>query len=45
MLSFGVLERLDERRTGGAHKSPYLYRFDKKKYDKAMKVGGLKFGV
>jgi hypothetical protein len=45
MLSFGVLERLDERRTGGAHKSPYLYRFDKKKYDKAMKGGGLKFGV
>lgn len=44
MLSFGVLERLKQRRTGGAHKSPYLYRFDKKKYERAMKAGGLKFG-
>lgn len=44
MLSFGLLERLNERKTGGAHKSPYLYRFDKKKYDRAMKQG-LKFGI
>jgi ADP-ribose pyrophosphatase YjhB (NUDIX family) len=39
MLSFGLLERLNERKTGGAHKSPFLYRFDKRKYDKAMKQG------
>jgi 8-oxo-dGTP diphosphatase len=27
MLERGCLERLSERRTGGAHRSPYLYRF------------------
>lgn len=43
MLALGLLERLKERKTGGAHKAPYLYRFDKKKYEKAMKQG-LKFG-
>ena len=44
MLSFGILERLKERKTGGAHKSPYYYKFDRKKYDKAM-TQGLKFGI
>ncbi|MBT1688253.1 NUDIX hydrolase [Dawidia soli] len=43
MLAFGILERLTERKTGGAHKAPYLYRFDRKKYEKALKQG-LKFG-
>lgn len=32
MLSYGFLERLEERKTGGAHKAPYLYRFDPEKY-------------
>ncbi|GAB4021676.1 NUDIX hydrolase [Spirosoma koreense] len=36
MLGYGILERLDERKTGGAHKAPYLYRFDKEKYEKAL---------
>ena len=27
MLSMDILERVDKKRTGGAHKSPYLYRF------------------
>lgn len=27
MLDYGILERTDERRTGGAHRAPYLYRF------------------
>ncbi len=27
MLESGILERLPERRTGGAHRAPYLYRF------------------
>jgi 8-oxo-dGTP diphosphatase len=27
MLDRGGLERLEERRTGGAHRAPYLYRF------------------
>lgn len=39
MLSLGILERLKERKTGGAHKSPFLYRFDRKRYEKAMKQG------
>lgn len=43
MLALGLMDRLKERKTGGAHKAPYLYRFDKKKYEKAMKQG-LKFG-
>jgi ADP-ribose pyrophosphatase YjhB (NUDIX family) len=43
ILSMDILKRLDERKFGGAHKAPYLYRFDQKKYQKAMKQG-LKFG-
>jgi len=43
MLALDILERLPERKTGGAHKSPFLYRFDKKKYERAMKQG-LKVG-
>ncbi len=44
ILSFGILERLKERKEGGAHKAPFLYRFDQKKYQVAMKQG-LKFGI
>lgn len=36
VLSYDILEKLDEKRTGGAFKSPFLYRFDKEKYDKAV---------
>lgn len=43
MLGLEILERLTERKTGGAHKAPYLYRFDKKKYERALKQG-LKLG-
>jgi len=39
MLALDILVRLKERKTGGAHKAPYLYRFDKKKYDRALKQG------
>jgi hypothetical protein len=39
ILGLDILIRLNERKTGGAHKAPYLYRFDKKKYDKALKQG------
>jgi 8-oxo-dGTP diphosphatase len=35
---------LKERKQGGAHKAPYLYKFDQKKYEKAMKQG-LKLGL
>ena len=39
MLAYGILERLDERRSGGAHKAPYLYRFDLESYHKALEEG------
>lgn len=39
MLALDILERLPERKTGGAHKSPFFYRFDKKQYERAMKQG------
>ena len=46
MLALNVLERLAERKTGGAHKAPYLYRFDKRKYERALRqAASLKFKV
>jgi 8-oxo-dGTP diphosphatase len=44
ILSLGILDRLKELKTGGAHKSPFLYRFNKKKYQAALKQG-IKFGL
>ena len=44
ILALEILERLEERKTGGAHKAPFLYRFDQRKYERAMKQG-LKFGL
>lgn len=43
MLSLGILNRLPERRKGGAHKSPYLYRFDQEKYGAVLQEGSLFF--
>ena len=39
ILSYGILNRLEERKSGGAHKAPYLYVFDLKKYNQALKEG------
>jgi len=39
VLALGILERLSERKLGGAHKAPFLYKFNAKKYQKAMKEG------
>jgi hypothetical protein len=39
MLALDILERLKETKRGGAHKAPYLYRFDQKKYERAMRDG------
>ncbi len=39
----GIVERLKERRTGGAHRSPYLYRFDVPRYEQAL-AEGLAYG-
>lgn len=36
MLGYGILERLAERKTGGAHKAPYLYQFNRANYQKAL---------
>lgn len=44
IIALGILERLEERKVGGAHKAPFLYRFDQKKYERAMKHG-LKHGL
>jgi 8-oxo-dGTP diphosphatase len=44
IISLGILDKLKERKTGGAHKAPFLYRFNRKKYETAMKQG-LKFGL
>lgn len=38
MLSYGILNRLEERKTGGAHKAPYLYEFNLENYQKPFKT-------
>ncbi|MEN4760375.1 MULTISPECIES: NUDIX domain-containing protein [unclassified Chryseobacterium] len=37
--NLGILKKLDERRTGGAHKAPDLYSFDEENYAKALENG------
>ena len=44
MLKWNIYERLEERREGVAHKRPFLYKFDKDKYEAAIKQG-IRFGV
>ncbi|MBR09066.1 MAG: NUDIX hydrolase [Rickettsiales bacterium] len=39
MLGYDILIQTDERRKGGAHKAPILYKFDKKKYHHAIEKG------
>lgn len=39
LLSLGIIKKLNEQRKIGAHRSPFLYKFDKKKYDKALHEG------
>ncbi len=39
VLGYGILKRLEERRVGGAHKSPFLYCFDREEYFKALESG------
>src|SRR5260221_882080 len=38
VFSYGILRSLDEKRTGVAHKAPYLYSFDLRQYQKALKL-------
>lgn len=44
MLKWNIYERLEERREGVAHKRPFLYRFDKQKFDEALNQG-IRFGL
>jgi len=39
ITSYDFLVKLNEKRTGVSNKSPYLYRFDFRKYEKALKEG------
>ena len=39
LIALGLLKKLDEKRSIGAHRSPHLYMFDKEKYDKALQEG------
>ena len=39
ILSYGILDRKEKQYSGGAHKAPYLYSFNKKKYFKALESG------
>ena len=43
IMATGIVRKLDEKRSIGAHRSPFLYKFDKRKYDAALK-NGLFFG-
>lgn len=39
MLSYGILDRKEKHYSGGSHKAPYLYSFNRKKYFKALASG------
>lgn len=39
ILSYKILNKLDERKTGGAYKAPFLYEFNLENYNKALKEG------
>jgi len=42
IMGTGVLKKLNETKKGVAHKAPFLYKFDLRKYQKALK-GGMGF--
>ncbi len=39
MLKLDIFNRHDKQLEGGAHKAPYLYSFDKEKYEKLLEQG------
>ena len=39
MLKFGIFIRQEKQLTGAANKAPYLYKFDKEKYEKLLENG------
>lgn len=44
IISTGILKKLDETKKGVAHKAPFLYKFDLRKYKQALK-GGMGFDL
>lgn len=39
LVALGLLRKLDEKRSIGAHRSPHLYTFDKARYEDALREG------
>lgn len=39
LLTLGLIKKLDEQRSIGPHRSPYLYQFEKEAYDYALRQG------
>jgi 8-oxo-dGTP diphosphatase len=39
ILSYDILDRKEKKFSGGSHRAPYLYSFNKEKYFKALKEG------
>lgn len=39
LLSLGIITKLEEKKNIGQHRAPFLYKFDKEKYDNALKEG------
>ncbi|HXB30357.1 MAG TPA: hypothetical protein VNW49_11090, partial [Puia sp.] len=39
LMATGIITKLKETRHIGAHRSPFLYKFNKKEYDKGLKSG------
>ncbi|HNP97273.1 MAG TPA: NUDIX hydrolase, partial [Cyclobacteriaceae bacterium] len=39
MMGYGILDKKKKLFTGGSHKAPYLYSFNKRKYFKALENG------
>ena len=39
ILSYKILTKLEERKTGGAYKAPFLYEFNLENYEKALRSG------
>ena len=39
LMTLGLLKKLNEKRHIGAHRAPHLYKFDKTKYERALKEG------
>jgi 8-oxo-dGTP diphosphatase len=39
LLATGIITKLNETRAIGPHRAPFLYKFDKKEYQKGLKTG------